>query len=181
MLRLTALLMHDIKNMSKVLRHTLGDRMVSRALDALDNLSEGYLSKDVPSARLEALRMMKVNISRLKTLLRLCNEAREFSEKRLTDYFVRIEDIESTPITPEILKANGFVEHCGGIFRYEWMWQGESSGITLCSFDEEHWFVDLFFKEGKDIMCNIPTFSVHQLQHILRLAGVDKEIVMPNK
>lgn len=94
MLRLTTLLMHDIKNISKVLRHTLGDRMVSRALDALDNLSEGYLSKDVPSARLEALRMMKVNISRLKTLLRLCNEARELSEKRLTDYFVRIEDIE---------------------------------------------------------------------------------------
>lgn len=80
------------------------------------------------------------------------------------------------PITAKILEKNGFVEHCGGIFRYEWMWQGESSGITLCSFDEELWFVDLFFKEGKDIMCNIPTFNVHQLQHILRLAGVDKEI-----
>ncbi|MBR2399560.1 MAG: hypothetical protein IKA96_06350 [Alistipes sp.] len=84
-------------------------------------------------------------------------------------------------ITAEVLEKNGFEEHCGGIFRYEWMWQGESSGITLCSFDEELWFVDLFFKEGKDIMCNIPTFSVHQLQHILRLAGVEKEIVIPNK
>lgn len=85
------------------------------------------------------------------------------------------------PITSEILEANGFEKHCGGIFRYEWMWQGESSGITLCSFDEELWFVYLFFKEGKDIMCNIPTFSVHQLQHILRLAGIDKEIVLPKK
>lgn len=94
MLRLTALLMHDIKNMSKVSRHTLGDRMVSTALDALDNLSEGYLSKDVPTVRLEALRMMKVNISRLKTHLRLCNETHELSLKRLTDYFVRLEDIE---------------------------------------------------------------------------------------
>ena len=56
--------MHDVKSMSKVLRHTLGDRLVSTAIDALDNLSEGYLSKDVPTARLEALRMMKVNISR---------------------------------------------------------------------------------------------------------------------
>ena len=92
-----------------------------------------------------------------------------------------IDDIHPIPITPEILEANGFEEHCGGIFRYEWMWQGESSGITLCSFDEELWFVDLFFKEGKDIMCNIPTFSIHQLQHILRLTGVDKEIVIPNK
>lgn len=92
-----------------------------------------------------------------------------------------IEFVEPIPITPEILEANGFEEHCGGIFRYEWMWQGESSGITLCSLDEELWFVDLFFKEGKDIMCNIPTFSVHQLQHILRLAGVEKEIIMPNK
>jgi len=92
-----------------------------------------------------------------------------------------IDYLEPILITPEILKANGFEEHCGGIFRYEWMWQGESSGITLCSFDEELWFVDLFFKEGKDIMCNIPTFSIHQLQHILRLAGVDKEIVMSNK
>lgn len=92
-----------------------------------------------------------------------------------------LDHFTSIPITPAILEANGFEEHCGGIFRYEWMWQGESSGITLCSFDEELWFVDLFFKEGKDIMCNIPTFSVHQLQHILRLAGVEKEIVMPNK
>lgn len=95
--------------------------------------------------------------------------------------YKQIYEINPIPITPEILEVNGFEEHCGGIFRYEWMWQGESSGITLCSFDEELWFVDLFFKEGKDIMCNIPTFSVHQLQHILRLAGVEKEIVMPNK
>ena len=87
-----------------------------------------------------------------------------------------VQDIKPIPITAEVLEKNGFEEHCGGIFRYEWMWQGESSGITLCSFDEELWFVDLFFKEGKDIMCNIPTFSVHQLQHILRLAGVDIEI-----
>lgn len=87
-----------------------------------------------------------------------------------------IDHLEPIPITPEILEANGFEKHCGGIFRYEWMWQGESSGITLCSFDEELWFVDLFFKEGKDIMCNIPTFSVHQLQHILRLTGMEKEI-----
>lgn len=90
-------------------------------------------------------------------------------------------NIHPIPITPEILEANGFKEHCGGIFRYEWMWQGESSGITLHSFDEELWFVDLFFKEGKDIMCNIPTFSVHQFQHILRLAGVEKEIVIHKK
>lgn len=90
--------------------------------------------------------------------------------------YAKEEHLHPIPITAEILEKNGFVEHCGGIFRYEWMWQGESSGITLCSFDEELWFVDLFFKEGKDIICNIPTFNVHQLQHILRLAGVDKEI-----
>lgn len=97
------------------------------------------------------------------------------------EYCIQLPQIYPIPITAEILEANGFEKHCGGIFRYEWMWQGESSGITLCSFDEELWFVDLFFKEGKDIMCNIPTFSVHQLQHILRLTGIDKEIIMPKK
>lgn len=94
------------------------------------------------------------------------------------EYGMLLKQISPIPITPEILEKNGFEEHCSGIYRYEWIWQGESSGITLCSFDEELWFVNLFFKEGKDIMCNIPTFSVHQLQHILRLAGVEKEIVM---
>lgn len=98
------------------------------------------------------------------------------TEDNFGTIYLKMEHIRPIPITTEILEANGFEEHCGGIFRYKWMWQGESSGITLDSFDEELWFVDLFFKEGKDIMCNIPTFSVHQLQHILRLAGVDKEI-----
>lgn len=79
------------------------------------------------------------------------------------------EDVSPIPITPEILEANGFEESCGVWYNSE---------------------VRMEFERYKDGWCrtvNCGEYSiyfikyVHQLQHALRLAGVDKEIVMPNK
>lgn len=80
------------------------------------------------------------------------------------------------PITAEILEKNGFVDKGSCLFRYEREWRGDKSAVNICSFDEELWFADFEFRDGRTCMSNIPIFYVNQLQHVLRLMGVDKEI-----
>ena len=72
--------------------------------------------------------------------------------------------ISSIPITAEILEKNGFEKICG-------MWYNSD---TLMEFEQ--------YKDGWCRTINCGEYSVyfikyiHQLQHALRLAGVDKEI-----
>lgn len=84
--------------------------------------------------------------------------------------------LKPIPITAEILEANGFVEKESCLFRYEREWRGDKSSVNICSFDEELWFADFEFRDGRTCMSNIPLFYINQLQHVLRLMGVDKEI-----
>lgn len=83
--------------------------------------------------------------------------------------------IDPIPITPEILEVNGFVKN--GEYN-EWnigTWQTPSLlGVSL-----ERPAITIKWN-GSSIFIDQAKY-VHQLQHALRLAGVDKEIVMPNK
>lgn len=94
----------------------------------------------------------------------------------LSCFTCKISDISPIPITAEILEKNGFKDVSGGLFRYEREWRDDKIAVMLCSFDEELWFVDFDFRGGRCVHTNIPIFYINQLQHILRLAGVDKEI-----
>jgi hypothetical protein len=78
--------------------------------------------------------------------------------------------IEPIPLTEEILKANGFEEHVGEKGAY---------GVTTAPYfkrdDSPEVFCDgdpfaVWFDEPVDIK------YVHQLQHVLRLYGAEKEI-----
>lgn len=89
---------------------------------------------------------------------------------------LKCEYLKPIPITAEILEKNGFVDKGSCLFRYEREWRGDKSAVNICSFDEELWFADFEFRDGRTCMSNIPIFYVNQLQHILRLIGVDKEI-----
>jgi hypothetical protein len=80
------------------------------------------------------------------------------------------------PITAEILENNGFVDIGSRLFPYEREWRGDKSAVNICSFDEELWFADFEFRDGRTCMSNIPLIYINQLQHILRLIEVDKEI-----
>lgn len=87
--------------------------------------------------------------------------------------------LEPIPITAEILEANGFEDMGSGLLRYEWEWRKNTTQIMLGSFDEELWFADFDFCGKKNnFVSNIPMFYINQLQHILRLAGVEKEIIL---
>lgn len=85
------------------------------------------------------------------------------------EYDCTLSQARPIPITPEILEANGFEEDCG-------VWYNSD---LLMEFEQ--------YKDGWDRTVNCGEYSVyfikyvHQLQHALRLAGVEKEIVMPKK
>lgn len=99
-----------------------------------------------------------------------------------------IDYLEPIPITPEILEANGWRcrdDHC--------VWNIEDNQGT--SHDGEYvitWYASDDYltiswggrEDGALVECTIMECRVkhiHQLQHALRLAGVDKEIVIPKK
>lgn len=89
----------------------------------------------------------------------------------------KIEDIVPIPITPEILEKNGFVKESEvGYERFEWRENG-SVAITLNrdSFSQSETFVLSTFKIGINSWL-LKIGHVHELQHAIRLAGIDKEI-----
>lgn len=95
---------------------------------------------------------------------------------------ISYDDIEPIPLTPEILKKNGFLEQSEDHMRY------------FKSYDENYYFgfesisyyldtkIAIVTKEGKqssfqeklEFVCT----CVHQLQHALKLCGIEKEIVL---
>lgn len=82
-----------------------------------------------------------------------------------------VSDVEPIPITPEILEKNGFIKN--GAYN-EWnIGEWDERPFIGVSLDRQclrvkHFSNDIFI-EGKELF-------VHQLQHALRLAGVEKEI-----
>lgn len=84
---------------------------------------------------------------------------------------VLFDDLEPIHITPEILEANGihrtYRDDKYAIFRGDGLWAIEYS--------DGDWELSI------PPVCRIYIKYVHQLQQALRLAGIDKEIVMPNK
>lgn len=89
------------------------------------------------------------------------------------ELFANPEDLEPIPLTGEILEKNGLICHSGlwvvpeakrldlGLF---YIGIDDGCGVGIC-----------VMPEGKmTYFCN----SVHQLQHVLRLCGTEKEIVL---
>ena len=91
------------------------------------------------------------------------------------EYGMKMTQMSPIPITAEILEKNGFENMGSGLMRYEFELREKKYKIILGSLDEEVWFADFYFMRKKNINSNIPLFYIHQLQHILRLAGVEKE------
>lgn len=78
-------------------------------------------------------------------------------------YSAFVEDLIPIPLTPEILEKSGFEYVGGGVFSYD--------------------TVDLFYEDGKFYFAREAGYDkllhiehTHQLQHALRLAGIEKEI-----
>lgn len=86
-----------------------------------------------------------------------------------TIYF-KMEHIHPIPITAEILEKNGFVRSTSEFIVYH-------TDNVWISYDKpsETWSVTMYINDvTSNLHANI--LYIHQLQHALRLAGVDKEI-----
>ena len=79
--------------------------------------------------------------------------------------------IESIPLTPEILEKNGFVKNkYGEMILDEELGTSEIYLVLEPSYDEEYYW----WRVNNELITKIK--SVHELQHILRLCNIDKEI-----
>ena len=89
-----------------------------------------------------------------------------------TTNVVGVKDIASLvpiPITPEILEKNGFIHYTVTDF---YMWKEESSEpIHLDNYNENGWRLRI---NCDNIPCECK--YVHQLQHALKLCGIEKTI-----
>lgn len=83
--------------------------------------------------------------------------------------YKQVYEIDSIPITPEILEANGihrtYEDDKYALFRGDGLW--------TVKYSDGDWEL------STPPVCRVDIKYVHQLQHALRLAGVEKEIVMP--
>lgn len=100
---------------------------------------------------------------------------------RLT--WVRDGLIEPIPITPEILEKNGFkMKQKEGESNFEYVAAGERYIIEFLFFRETIYNVstllecELGFSGGLDRIHKCNVRFVHELQHALRLCGIEKEI-----
>lgn len=79
--------------------------------------------------------------------------------------------LQPIPITPEILEKNGFIKN--GAYN-EWnIGEWDERPFIGVSLERQSLRVKHF---GNDIFIEDKELFVHQLQHALRLAGVEKEI-----
>lgn len=88
-----------------------------------------------------------------------------------------IEDIESIPITAELLEKNGLYRHERDADNPEIIVLSNHFIMARTYTDVDWWRVLIYDEElpSRELFNGI-IYSVHQLQHALRLAGVEKEI-----
>lgn len=82
-----------------------------------------------------------------------------------------ITDVSPIPLTPEILEKNGFRKN--GKYNERNIGEWNENPFIGVSLDRQSVRIRLF---GNDIFIEDKVLFVHQLQHALRLAGVEKEI-----
>ena len=127
----------------------------------------------------------KVLIKRVSAIDGTRNQIGIIKNNRGGIYWYCNDEIEPIPLTPEILEKNGFVySRVSRWYKCELKdTQRTTIGVHfgLIGADRiEISSVDAFDEDWNtiDVMINKPIKGVHQLQHALRLAGVEKEITL---
>ena len=102
-----------------------------------------------------------------------------YKQDQLEDFHVGI--LRPIPLTPEILKKNGFVNsyidvslNKDSVYKYNHFYTGNSVIVDMES-------NKLIVKYENDIWMNLPynrTIYVHELQHVLKHCDIKKEIII---
>lgn len=86
-----------------------------------------------------------------------------------------VEDVNPIPLTPEILEKNGFKEiSCGTSYVYGLT--DDYYTIAIDELSDSIWRVEYLNREFNLPLCRNTVSFVHELQHALRLYGIEKEI-----
>lgn len=106
-----------------------------------------------------------------------------WSDKEIV--WVNADNVVPIPLTPEILKKNGFVENRGIT---SWKLETDKEDlIDIYGVNEYHLSINIEDTHGSGkgyrwLLTNFIIFYVHELQHALRLFRIEKEInVIINK
>lgn len=99
-----------------------------------------------------------------------------FARVAYVTLYTKEENLFPIRITPEILEANGFIKWMGGL-----VLMGDE---VSCRYEDGDLTIERHYRDDEEALVerrlvNIECLYVHQLQHALRLAGVEKEIIMP--
>ena len=96
-------------------------------------------------------------------------------------HWCQISKIEPIPLIPEILEKNGFVENRGVT---SWKFETDREDlIDIYGVKDYHLSINIEDTHGSGksyrwMLNNLTIFYVHQLQHALRLCGIEKEIIL---
>ena len=83
------------------------------------------------------------------------------------------EQVEPIPLTPEILEKNGFAKIDENTFE---IWQGQDVGESIYVKTDMQ---IIAYKPCHSMICDtMPLNYVHELQHILRILKIKKEILL---
>lgn len=109
------------------------------------------------------------------TAVRLDNDGKARAVVENDDFCGFVDEIEPIPLTPEILEKNGFEDVGQDIYQYEekpyYIWW-ESDRYRLGIYKDESDYEKECFGE----VMRLPIIYVHELQHALRLCGIEKKI-----
>lgn len=105
-------------------------------------------------------------------------------EYQCVNYYADVEHIEPIPLTPEILeksriKTDSYLEQQLGFKNSHWYVVEDDYGMHKYTQDPVFHFGrldDTFDGLQSLTLCNIR--SVHELQHALRLCGIEKELII---
>ncbi len=88
------------------------------------------------------------------------------------------------PLTPEILEKNGFIVCENTEIRHDYIWHDNNSYIYVIFWNDGNLLVKMEtnLNEGRGInsVHNCDIVFVHELQHCLKMVGIDKEIKLNN-
>lgn len=89
-------------------------------------------------------------------------------------YCIVCEYLSPIPLTPEILEKNGFIKRIS-YGNYRWYLDGKNS-ITLNIYSERDKIWRIMIDTNRNENTIVYVTLVHELQHALKLCGIDKEI-----
>ena len=93
---------------------------------------------------------------------------------------VWVEYLEPIPLTPEILEKNGFIKNVlrKNVLVYVFSDNEDYYTLVIDEYSDSIWRLEYTNNEFNTPITRIMFSYVHELQHALRLCGIDKEIVL---